>query len=75
MTHEALSRQVLLATPTEKWPRVRPRTRWNDYIPDLAQSRLGVERAELSEIAVDCEEFQVPLGLLPPRLSQKKKQV
>ena len=31
-----LAKQVLLATPTGKLPRVRPRTRWRDYIFDLA---------------------------------------
>ena len=39
------------------------------YISDLAWSRLGVEPAELSEIAVDREVFPVILGLLPLRLS------
>jgi len=39
---------------------------------DLAWYRIGVEPAELSEIAVDCEVFRV-LGLLPPRLSKKEK--
>jgi len=34
---------------------------------DLAKSRLGVEPAELSEIVVDHEVFQVLLGLLHPR--------
>jgi len=66
MRHERLVRQILLATPTEKGPRCRPRTRWSDYISDLAWSRLGVEPAELSEMPVDCEVFQV-LGLVPPR--------
>ena len=43
--------------------------RWRDYISDVAWSRLGVEQAELPEIAVGREVFQVLLGLLPPRLS------
>jgi len=47
--------QVLLAIPTGKWPRVRPRTRWRDCISDLAWFRLGVEPAELSKIAVERE--------------------
>jgi len=46
---------------------------WRDYISDLAWSHLGVEPAELSEIAVDREVFQVPLRLLPSRLSPKEK--
>ena len=62
----------LQSAPTGKRPWVRPRTKWHDYISDLAWSRLGVEPAELSEIVVDREVFRVLLGLLPPRLSQKK---
>jgi len=67
----------LQSTPTGKRSRGRPRTRWSDYISDL-----GVEPAELSEIAVDCEILllilllivrdRVFLGLLPPRLSPKE---
>ena len=57
----------MLAKTTEKRPRGLPSPRWSNYISNLAWSRLGVEPAELSEIAVDCEVFQVLLGLLPPR--------
>jgi len=56
-----------------KGPKVWPKTKWCDYISDLAWSHLGVERAELSDIAVYREEFRVHLGLLPSRLSQKEK--
>jgi len=38
-----------------------------------AWSRLGVEQAELSEIAVDREAYSVILALLPLRLSPKEK--
>ena len=62
----------LQSAPTGKRPWVRPRTKWRDYISDLAWSRLGVEPAELSEIVVDREVFRVLLGLLPPRLSRRK---
>jgi len=42
------ARQVLVATtPKGKHPRDRPRSRWRDYISDLAWSRLGVEPTEL----------------------------
>ena len=37
----------LQSAPTLERPRVRPRTRWRDYISDLAWSRFGVEPAEL----------------------------
>jgi len=62
----------LQSAPTGKRPTGRPRSRWRDYISGLAWSRLGVDPAELSEIAIDCEVFWVVLGLLPPRLSQRK---
>ena len=55
----------LQSTHAGKRPRVRPRTRWRDYISNLAWSRLGVEPTELSEIAVDREVFLVILVLLP----------
>ena len=63
----------LQSTPMGKRPRGRPRTRWRDFISDLAWSCLGVERAELSEIAVDRDVFWVHLGLLPPQLLPKEK--
>jgi len=66
--------ELLQATgyaPTGRRHKVRPRTRWSDYISDLAWFRLGVEPAELSEIAVDPEVFRDLLELLPPRLSPK----
>jgi len=63
MPQERLARHVQLAKPTEKRFRGHPRPRWGDYISDLAWSRIGVKPAELSEIAVDREVFQVLLGL------------
>jgi len=60
------------STPTGKQPRVRPWTRWSNYNSVLAWSRLGVEPAELSEIAVDREVFGVLLGLLPSDSPQRK---
>jgi len=67
MPHERLARHALLAKPTAKRPSGRPRPRRSDCISDLACYRLGVEPAELSEIAVDREVFHVLLGLLPQR--------
>jgi len=63
--YERLARQVQLVKPTEKGFRGDPRPRFSNYIADLAWSRLGVEPAELSEIAVGREIFQTLLGLLP----------
>jgi len=73
--NERLPRQDLLTTPTWKRPRSRPRTRSSDNISDLAWPHLGVEPAELSEIAVDREVFRAVLGLLPPRPSPGEKRV
>jgi len=55
-----------------KRPEACPKTKWHDYISDLAWSCLDVEPAEQSQIAVDCEAYRVLLGLLPPLLSQRK---
>jgi len=67
MPHKKQAMQVLLAEPMGKRPRGRQSPRWSDYIGNLAKSRLGVGPAELSEIVVDHEVFQVLLGLLHPR--------
>jgi len=58
--------------PQESGPEVAPRTRWSDYISDLAWFHLGVEPAELSEILVDRDVLRVLLGLLSPRPSPEE---
>jgi len=74
MSRERLARQTLHATNAGRRPGGGPRTRWSDYNCDLAWSRLGVEPADLSEIAVDHESFRVLLGLLLPRPPQRKSE-
>ena len=61
MPEERSAKQILLAAPTEKWPRGRPRTRWRG-----SWFRLGVEPAELLEIAENRDVFRV-LVLVPSR--------
>jgi len=51
MTRVRLASRVLLTTRTRIWPRCRSRTRWRDYLSDLASSGLDVEPADLSEVA------------------------
>ena len=63
MAKERLAKQSFWLHPQESGTEGRPKTRWRDYITDLAWSRLGVEPAELSEIAGNHEVFRV-LGLL-----------
>jgi len=60
--------EVLLSKPTGKRSRVRPRTKWCDYISDLAWSRLGVE-LENYLIAADHAAFRVLLWLFPQQPS------
>ena len=67
IAHERLARQVLLANPTGKQPRYLPRTRWCDYISDLAWSRFGVESIELCEISVDRDVFRALAVLHQPQ--------
>jgi len=62
-----------MAEPCWLQPTGRPKTRWSDYISNLAWSRFGVEWTELSEVAVDREVFRVFLGMLPPRPSPEDK--
>jgi len=61
------------ATPTGKRTRGRPRTRRSEYMSDLAWSRSDVDSEELLDIAVDCEIFQVLLGMISPRPSAEEK--
>ena len=68
-----LARQDLLAKPTGKRPRCRSRPRRSNRISNLGWSRLVVEPAELSEIAVDRAVFQVLLWMLPPQPSLEEK--
>jgi len=72
MPQQRLARGVLLAKPTGKRLRCRPRTRWSDYISDLAWPSFGVEPTELYEIADSREVFRVLLGLVLPGSPQRK---
>jgi len=62
-----LERQIMLATPTGKRPRDHPRTRRPDYISDLTWCRLGLEPAELSEVAGNREVVISCLLTYPPK--------
>uniref|UniRef100_A0AAV2MQG6 ribonuclease H n=1 Tax=Knipowitschia caucasica TaxID=637954 RepID=A0AAV2MQG6_KNICA len=59
--------EVFRARPTGRRPRGRPRTRWRDYVSQLAWERLGVPPDELEEVCVDREVWASLLRLLPPR--------
>ncbi|KAI3361250.1 hypothetical protein L3Q82_012922, partial [Scortum barcoo] len=42
--------EVFQACPTGRRPRGRPRTRWRDYVSQLAWERLGIPPEELEEV-------------------------
>ncbi|KAK3538092.1 hypothetical protein QTP70_029181, partial [Hemibagrus guttatus] len=48
--------EVFRACPTGKRPRGRPRTRWRDYVSQLAWERLGVPPEELEEVSGERED-------------------
>jgi len=72
MSNEKMVRQVLLATPTGKRPRCRPRTRRSDYISDIAWFCLGFEPAEISEITVGTRNISSSPEVAAPRPPQRK---
>ena len=62
-----LPREVYQACPTGSRPRGRPRTRWRNYISDLAKERLGIPEPELANVAQERKTWSLLLDLLPPR--------
>ncbi|KAK3519769.1 hypothetical protein QTP70_003908 [Hemibagrus guttatus] len=59
--------EVFRACPTRKRPQGRPRTRWRDYVSQLAWECLGVPLEELEEVSGEREVWASLLRLLPPR--------
>nr|XP_049577496.1 glycine receptor subunit alpha-3 isoform X1 [Syngnathus scovelli] len=59
--------EVFRACPAGRRPRGRPRTRWRDYVSQLAWEHLGIPRDELDEVAGEREVWESLLKLLPPR--------
>ncbi|KAI3369206.1 hypothetical protein L3Q82_007445 [Scortum barcoo] len=70
-----LPREVFQACPTGRRPRGRPRTRWRDYVSQLAWERLGVPLEELEEVSGVREVWASLLRLLPPRPVARIKQM
>ncbi|KAL7846506.1 hypothetical protein SRHO_G00214860 [Serrasalmus rhombeus] len=60
-------REVSQASPPGRRPRGRPRTRWCDYIAQLAWERLGIPPRELAEVAGEREVWASLLRMLPLR--------
>ena len=71
---KSLERPELMdAVPSGKRPRGQPRTRWRNYVEDLAWSRLGIPPAKLPLVAEDRDAWRCQLELLPAQ-PQKDKQ-
>ena len=73
MPQERLPKQSLLARMRGKRPVGRPRTRWQDYIENIAWNRLGMRPSEAKEVVEDRKVGLFNRGLLPPQLSRKSE--
>ena len=51
--YERTSKQLMDALPSAKRPRGQPRTRWQNYVEDLARSRFGIPPTKLPLVAGD----------------------
>ena len=64
MPQERLVKQVYETCPTGKRPRGRPRRRWKDYIYNIAEEKLGLNKKEIESIARDRKDWSQKLGKL-----------
>ena len=53
MSHEQTAKQLMGALPSDKRPRGQTRTHWQNYVEDLAWSRLGIPPVKLLLVAGD----------------------
>ena len=73
MSHKQTAKPLMNALTSIKRPRGQPRTCWQNYIEDLAWSRLGIPPAKLPLVARDRDAWRSQLELLPLQ-PQKDKQ-
>ena len=73
MSHERTAKQLMDALPSGKRPRGRPRTRWQNYVEDLAWSRLGIPPAKLPLIEGGWDAWRSQLELLSPQPQKDKR--
>ena len=67
------NQKLIDARPNGKRPRGRPRTRWRNYVEDLARSRLEIPPAKLPLVAGDRDAWRSQLELLPPQPQKNKR--
>uniref|UniRef100_A0A8C9X6F4 B30.2/SPRY domain-containing protein n=1 Tax=Sander lucioperca TaxID=283035 RepID=A0A8C9X6F4_SANLU len=68
-----LPREMFQARPAGRRPRGRPRTRWRDYISNLAWERLGIPQSDLVNVAREREVWGPLLELLPPNVPSEEE--
>ena len=73
MSHERTAKQPMDAFPSGKRSSGRPRTRWRNYVKDLAWSRLGIPPAKLPLVAGDRDACRSQLELLQPKPQKDKR--
>ena len=73
MIRQRTAKQLMNALPSGKRPRGRPRTRWRNYVKDLAWSRLEIPPAELLLVSKDRDAWRSQLDLLPPKTQKDKR--
>ena len=74
MSHEQTAKQLMDAFPSGKRPIVQPRTRWQNYVEDLALSRCGIPPAKLMLVAGERDAWSSQLKLLPPQPQKDKRE-
>ena len=74
MSHEQTAKQLMDAFPSGKRPIGQPRTRWRNYVEDLALSRCGIPPAKLMLVAGERDAWSSQLKLLPPQPQKDKRE-
>ena len=72
MSHKQRAKQLTDALLSGKRPRGQPRTRWRNYVEDLARSRLEIPPAKLPLVAGDRNAWRSQLELLPTQHTKNK---
>ena len=73
MSDEQTAKQLMDALPSDKRPKGQPRTRWRNYVEDLAWLRLEISPTKLPLVAGYRNAWRFQLKLLLPQLQKDKR--
>ena len=73
MSHKRTAKQLMDTFPSGKSLRGRPRVLWQNYVEDLAWSRLGISPGKLPLVAGDLDAWRFQLELLHPQPQKDKR--